>query len=268
MKELVLKGSKPTMTQLRATLPLIALSTFENLLSFIITATQTIPMEFNQSRVLASDLFLISTWNDHHGTPAERRSQIFHDFIAFGMRGRWPWHAKAEKHEFSQFTSEEKSILESREWPVRCIAGWIGEDLRRVVVLPEGTGELDRSDVEFRTDLSGDEMLVCRYDGNPFDVLPELVYSMTAFDDPDDVEEARRGKKDQSLWASGVFWRGSKILWVDEYGVTIREKVCDLEDREGMREAAEALERFRPFESTWWTEATKIGKYAEENWWA
>jgi len=90
---------------------------------------------------------------------------------------------------------------------------------------------------------------------------------MTAFDDPEDVAEARQTRTDRSLWVSGVFWIEDKIMWVDEYGVTIREKTCDLAERQQMQDAAEAFEEFRPFESSWWTEAVRVGKYAEEHWW-
>jgi hypothetical protein len=223
-------------------------------------------MNVNQSRVLASDLFLIQNWNLRTEPPTQRRNAIFHDFVKLGMRGRWTWHSKAEICEFSHFTTEERRILERRDWPTRCIAGLIGEDLRRVVVVDHAQS-LSDADVEFRTDLAGDNSLVCRHDGNPFEVLPELVYSMTAFDDPDDVEEARQSRRDDSLWVSGVFWVGNMIIWVDEFGATVRQKVCDLQDRQAMRAAADSVEKFRPFESSWWTEATRSGKYAEDHWW-
>jgi hypothetical protein len=191
-------------------------------------------MEFNQLRVLASDLYLVENWNNRTEPLPERRNAIFHDFVQLGMRGRWPWHARAEKCDFGEFTTEEKNLLECRDWPTRCIAFLVGEDLRRVVVV----------DMEFRTDLKGDSARVCRYSGNPFEVLPEIVYSMSAFDDPDDVEEARRAQIEQSLWVSGVFWVGDRIVWVDEFGGTVRQKDCDLQDREAMRDAAEAFEDF------------------------
>jgi hypothetical protein len=224
-------------------------------------------MEFNQSRVLASDLYLLENWNTRTEPSLERRRDaIFHDFVQLGMRGRWAWHARAEKCDFGEFTTEEKSLLECRDWPTRCIAFSIGEDLRRVVVV-DHTESSNDADVEFRTDLEGDCERVCRYGGNPFEVLPEVVYSMSAFDDPDDVEEARRSRKEQSLWVSGVFWVDNRIIWVDEFGATIRQKVCDLQDRAAMKDAAQAFEDFRPFESSWWTEATRMGKYAEDEWW-
>jgi len=216
-------------------------------------------MEFNQSRALASEVYLVEKWNGHSGPPAQRRNEIFREFVELGMRERWPWHARAESYKFN---AGEKVILACRDWPTRRIASWIGQDLRRVV-MTDRAHPMEWSDLEYRTDLEGDPMLVCEYEGNPFDVLPELVYSMTAFDDPDDVEERRRSQRDQSLWVSGVFWIVDKIVWVDEYGVTIRERVCD---RQELKEAAEAFEEFRPFESTWWTEAIKVGKYAKDDW--
>jgi hypothetical protein len=155
------------------------------------------------------------------------------------MRGRWTWHSRAEICEFSHFTTEERRILEHRDWPMRCVVDSIGEDLRRVVVVDHTESSSD-VDVEFRTDLEGDNRLVCRHDGNPFEVR---------------------------LWVSGVFWVGSMIIWVDEFGATVRQKICDLQDREAMRTAADSFEKFRPFESSWWTEATRSGKYAEDHWW-
>ena len=107
------------------------------------------------------------------------------------MRGRWAWHARAEKCDFGEFTIEEKSLLECRNWPTRRIAFSIGEDLRRVVVVDHAE-PLSDADVEFRTDLEGDCERVCRYGGNPFEVLPEVVYSMSAFDDPDDCAVMHR----------------------------------------------------------------------------
>lgn len=216
-------------------------------------------MEFNLSRALASEVYLVEKWNEHNGPPAERRNEIFHEFVKLGMRERWRWHAQAESYEF---TAEEKQILACRNWPTRCIASWIGQDLRRVLVT-DCAHPMEWSDLVYRTDLRGDPMLVCEYEGDPFDVLPELAYSMTAFDDPDDVEECQRLHGDQSFWVSGVFWIIDKLVWVDEFGTTIREKFCD---RQELRKAAEAFERFRPFESTWWTEATKVGRYAEADW--
>ena len=115
--------------------------------------------------------------------------------------------------------------------------------------------------------INGLDVYMCRHDGDPYDVLPELVYLLSAFDDPDDVEEAQQSSKDQSLWVSGVFLLGDKIVWVDELGDVIREKVVDLQDRAYMTEAAEAFKQWRLFESSWWTEATKVGKYADEQWW-
>lgn len=217
-------------------------------------------MNFNCSRALASEIYLVQKWNQRSGPPEQRRNEIFQEFVKLGMRERWRWHAQAESFEISQFTDEENEILECRDWPTRRIAIWIGQDLRRVMVT-DRAHPMEDSDLEYRTD---DSMLVCEYEGNPYDVLPELSYSMTAFDDPDDVEEARRSQRDQSLWVSGVFWMIDKIVWVDEFGMTIRERVCDQQE---LKEAAEAFERFRPFESTWWTEATKVGKYAEDGWW-
>jgi hypothetical protein len=179
-------------------------------------------MEFNQSRVLASDLYLVENWNSRtEPSPERRRDAIFHDFIQLGMRGRWPWHARAEKCDFGEFTTEEKLLLECRDWPTRCIAFSIGEDLRRVVVV-DHTEPLNDADVEFRTNLEGDCERVCRYGENPFEVFPEVVYSMSAFDNPDDVEEARRLRREQSRWVSGVFWIGDRIIWVDEFGATVR----------------------------------------------
>lgn len=102
------------------------------------------------------------------------------------------------------------------------------------------------------------------HDFEELDALPESVYSLTAFDDPEDVEEARRKERDQSLWVSGVYWvvdEDVKIVWVDEFGETIREKVCQTDELE---EGAEAFNKYRPFESRWWTEATRVGKYATE----
>ncbi|KAK3673214.1 hypothetical protein LTR78_006759 [Recurvomyces mirabilis] len=90
---------------------------------------------------------------------------------------------------------------------------------------------------------------------------------MTAFDDPGDVEEARRVEpQEQRLWVSGVFWMGDVIRWVDEFGLTIREKVVDAGDRQGRKEACEAFEEFRPSESVWWTEARRVGGYAGDEW--
>jgi hypothetical protein len=77
-----------------------------------------------------------------------------------------------------------------------------------------------------------------------FEVLPEVVYSMSAFDDPDDVEEARRSRKEQSLWVSGVFWATNWIIGVNEFGATVRQKDCDLQDRAAMKDAAQAFEDF------------------------
>lgn len=221
-------------------------------------------MEPNVRRLLASDLFLVENWNSRSEPPVQRRNQIFEEFVRLGMRGRWSWHARAEKYEFGQYTQEERNVvLGCRDWPTYCIAKSLGEELSRVVM----TDHAGPIDLEFRIDWDGDSTLVCQYGGSPFHVLPELVYSFTAFDDPDDVEEARQSQRDQSLWVSGVFWIDNKITWVDEFGATVREKVCDVQDRESMREAAEAFERYRPFESTWWIEATKVGKYAGDRWW-
>ena len=150
-------------------------------------------MELNQSRVLASDLYLVENWNTRtEPSPERRRNAIFHDFVQLGMRGRWAWHARAEKCDFGEFTTEEKSLLECRNWPTRCIAFSISEDLRHVVVVVDHAEPLSDADVEFRTDLEGDCERVCRYGGNPFEVLPEVVYSMSAFDDPDDCAVMHR----------------------------------------------------------------------------
>lgn len=219
-------------------------------------------MNFNSSKTLASEVYLIKKWNEHSGPPTQRRNEIFQEFVKLGMRERWQWHAQAEDY---TFTAEEKEILACRDQQIRDIASWIGQDLRRVVVT-NPAHPLELSDLQYRTDddLEGDPMLVCEYEGDPFDVLPELAYSMSAYDDPDDVDEYRRSQRDQSLWVSGVFWIINKIVWVDEFGLTIREKVvCDQQE---LKEGAEAFKRFRPFESKWWTEATKVGKYAEDNW--
>jgi len=180
-------------------------------------------MELNQSRALASEVYLVERWNEHSGSPAQRRNEIFREFVKLGMRERWRWHAQAESYEY---TAREKEILACRDWPARRIASWIGQDLRRVMVT-DRAHPMEWSDLQYRTDLEGDPMLVCEYEGNPFDVLPELVYSMTAFDDPDDVEECRQSQRNQSLWVSGVFWIIDKIIWVNEFGMTIRERVCD-----------------------------------------
>jgi hypothetical protein len=123
-------------------------------------------MDVNQSGVLASDLFLVQNWNLRTEPPTQRRNAIFHDFVKLGMRGRWTWYSKAEICEFSHFTTEERRILERRDWPTRCVAGLIGEDLRRVVMVDHAQS-LSDTDVVFRTDLEGDNRLVCRHNGNP-----------------------------------------------------------------------------------------------------
>jgi hypothetical protein len=218
-------------------------------------------MDFNMSRALASEVYLIENWNKHSGNPAQRRNEIFNEFVKLGMRGRWAWHARAETY---QFSVEDRKILECRHWRARSIADKIGETLDRVVVT-DHAHPMTETDLKYRTCSSGNRYLAFRYDGHPFDVLPELVYSMTAFDDPDDVAEARRAHRDQRYWVSGVFWMFDKIVWVDEVGDTIREKVCV--DQQELKEADEAFARYQPFESAWWTEATKIGKYGEDKWW-
>nr|POF04161.1 hypothetical protein CFP56_21916 [Quercus suber] len=216
-------------------------------------------MEFNSSRKLAADVYLVQNWDKHTGTPDERRNRIFQEFVRLGMRKRWELHKQAETFEFD---ANEKNILTCRPWNVRSIAGWIGEDLRRVMVT-DSAHPMTQEDLEFRTDLGGDDMLMCVYDGDPFEILPELVFSMSAFDDPDDVAEARESH-DQSLWVTGVFWIVNRLIWVDEFGETIREKTFDIN---GAREAAEAFKNYRPFESSWWNEATRVGKYAGDEWW-
>ncbi|KAK4569473.1 hypothetical protein LTR86_003236 [Recurvomyces mirabilis] len=184
-----------------------------------------------------------------------------------GMRARWPWHARAETIGHRDLTAAEKEILECRPWSIRCIAKWIGEDLLRVMVT-DHAHPMDQTDLAYRvSDGRGYTDLLCVYDGDPYDLLPELAYSMTAFDDPGDVEEARRkAPREQRLWVSGVFWMGDVIKWVDEFGDTVREMVVHCGDRQGVKEACEAFEEFRPFESVWWTEARRVGKYAGDEW--
>ena len=218
-------------------------------------------MQFNESRAPASEVYLVQKWDTRRGTPAERRSRIFQEFVKLGMRKRWEWHKVAENYVFSE---EEKAVSLCRTWTARSIASWICGDLRRVM-MTDRVLDMSTEELEYRVEGKGgnNPSLVCEYEGNPFDVLPELVYSMTAYDDTADMAEAR-AVHDQSLWVTGVFWLVDKIVWVDEFGRTIREKVCDAR---GLEEAAEALERYNPFESTWWTEATNIGKYAEDECW-
>jgi len=219
-------------------------------------------MELNMSRPPASEVYLLHRWNGQDGSLDERRTKIFREFLQMGTRGRWQWHAEAEKTEYGQFTAEERTILsECRDGSMSNIAGWIGENMYRAMVA-EGTLDMSEEELRLRT---GNADLVCSFDGDVLDVLPELAYSMTAFDDPADVEEARRDSRDQSLFVTGVFWRGNKIQWLDECGNTVREKVVT--DERELTEGAEAFEEFRPFESIWWTDATKIGKYAEDGWW-
>ena len=89
---------------------------------------------------------------------------------------------------------------------------------------------------------------------------------MTAFDAPEDIEEAKK-EHDQKNWVSGVYWLAGdelKIVWVDEYGETIREKCCV---RSELEAGAEAFDAYQPFESSWWTAARKVGKYAGDEWW-
>ncbi|QIW99762.1 hypothetical protein AMS68_005280 [Peltaster fructicola] len=216
-------------------------------------------MEFNQSRALAAEVFLIQHWNQHTGTIEQRRCEIFRKFVQLGTRGRWEWHKLAERFAVNK---EEEAILRCRPSWIRSIAEWTGEDARRVIT---STHELAMSQEEIGLQTGATLNFVCEYDGDPYDTLPELVYSMTAFDDPDDVEEARSSSRDQSLWVTGVFWIDDKLVWVDEFGRTIREKICPAE---GLEEAAEAFnDLYKPFESVWWSEATKVGRYAEDEWW-
>jgi len=37
-------------------------------------------------------------------------------------------------------------------------------------------------------------------------------------------------------------------------------------DEQELREGAEVFAKYKPFESTWWTEGTKAGKYADNRW--
>lgn len=209
----------------------------------------------------AAEVYLVEQWDQHTGPARERRNKIFQNFIELGMRERWKYHALASD---TEFTDKEKDILQKcRTWEERALADWVGEDLKRVLFT---TGKLQLSDeqLEWCTGWGREnERLVC----GDIDALPERIYSMSAFDDPDDVAEARQ-VHDQSLWVSGVYWVADeelKIVWVDEFGQTIREKRCELNE---LQEGAEAFDRYEPFESSWWTEATKVGKYASGDWWS
>ena len=119
---------------------------------------------------------------------------------------------------------------------------------------------MSTEEIAYRIDCKGGNSpsLVCENEGSPGDVLLGPVYSMTAYDDPAGMAEARV-VYDQSLWVTGVFWVVDKIVWADKFEHTNREKTCDAH---GLQEAAETLQKYTPFESGWWTEAAKVGKYA------
>ncbi|KAK4495246.1 hypothetical protein PRZ48_013575 [Zasmidium cellare] len=212
-------------------------------------------------QIRAAEVYLLEHWHKHIETPLARRNKIFREFVSLGIRGRWPYHAKAEDFEVSE---EERRILDHRTHEQKSIAFWISDGCGRVL-FTKRKRELREDEVEWTTDWREGELV---RDFEESDALPERVYCLTAFDDPDDVEEARaQGQLDQTLWVSGVYWvvdEDLKIVWVDEFGETIREKVCRTEELE---EGAEAFSRLKPFESTWWTDATRVGKYATDKWW-
>jgi hypothetical protein len=227
--------------------------------------SQASPVQVNFGKPTAAELYLVEQYNRHDGEPLARRNEIFRAFIALGLRGRWSYHSRAEHCSFSD---EEVEILRacrsSREWE---IADWVKHDpkLRIVFDLRSGVTRLDMQQQKWCSGWVGDDGdFVCR----DLDALPERVYSLSTFDDPEDVAEARQQEDaDQSLWVSGVYWvvdnQQMKIVWVDEFGETIREKVCD---DGGAEEGADAFDDGRPFESSWWTEATKVGWYATQGW--
>lgn len=211
-------------------------------------------------RVRAADVYLIEQWSRHTEEPIERRNKIFREFIRLGMRGRWKYHAQAEDFYVGK---DEKEILQYRTQEQTSIAFWLTENVARVLFTRRKL-ELTEDELDWCTDW-GEGELVCDYDD--IDALPERVYSLTAFDHPDDAEEARNKDHDQSLWVSGLYWivdNELKILWVDEFGETIREKICLKPELE---EGAKAFDNYKPFESSWWTEATRVGRYATEEWW-
>lgn len=238
-------------------------------------------MDFNSNRVRASELYLTSQYPSlTTESPAQRRSAIFQEFVKLGMRERWKWHILAESHSFSDFSPQEKQVLEDcRTWKERSIAFWMSADDASKLVLmttDPSTLELDDEEPEYR--ISGEPgWLYCEFEeeDGPFGTLPEIAYSLTMFDDPDDVQEAREkslkemdesklAEPDQSLVVSGVFMMDGKVIWVDEYGETIREKRIDMGD---MEEDVELFANYRLYETSWWLEATKIGKYAGRSWW-
>lgn len=237
-------------------------------------------MEFNISRVRASELYLAIQWSKHTSPPQERRSTIFQEFVKLGMRNRWEWHKKAETYTFSD---EEKEILECRTERTRAISFWMSaNDRSEIVVMTKDANKLEKDEDEPEYRIKGEAgWLYCEYDeeGGPFGMVPEIAYSLTMFDDPDDVEEARgrstmeaREKTleggyfepDQSLWVSGVYVNEDMIVWVDEFGETIRQKVIDMNQLE---EDFGLFESYKPFETSWWIEAEKVGKYAGDQWW-
>ncbi|QIX02016.1 hypothetical protein AMS68_007533 [Peltaster fructicola] len=213
---------------------------------------QEIPL-YN-SKVGAADVYLVEQWDKHTGSALERRNAIFRDFIALGMKGRWEYHKRAEDFPFNE---HEKTILECRTWSERSQAEWMtGSSLRVMFSSSSSNVQLNEQQLEWCTRWGGDAEEVVCYD---MEALPERVFCLTAYDDPSDVEEARQ-EHDQSLWVSGFYWVAGdelKIVWVDEFGQTVREKLCNKEDLET---DGEAFNEYKPFESRWWTEATPVGK--------
>lgn len=212
----------------------------------------------------AAQVYLVEQWQNHNnGTPIERRNEICREFVGLGMRNRWEYHRLAEN---AGFTEEQGAILALRTQEETCVADWASYGAHRIVF---STGKHNLSSREVRwctgTELGGDEEKFVSYD---IDALPERVYSMTAFDDPTDVEEAKQ-EHDQSLWVSGVYWvadadDGLRIIWNDEFGDPIRQKICHLSELEA---GSELFDAYKPFETTWWTEASPVGRYARDEWW-
>lgn len=235
-------------------------------------------MEYNIEKKRAADVYLLEKWHSYAGTPSERRSTIFQEFVKLGMRKRWEWHKLAETYVFDE---EDKAVLEQcRTWKARAVAYWISaNDGREIVLLTTDRDDLDVSETEPGHRTAGEvSWYYCEYSstGSPFGTLPEIAYSMTMFDDPEDVKVARvasiaearssgrSGEPDQSLWVSGVFHSQNRVVWVDEFGETIREKRIDGNE---LGEDAELFEEYRPFETSWWLEAERVGNYARDEWW-
>lgn len=212
------------------------------------------------SRVRAADVYLVKQCSKHTEQPMERRNKIFRESIKLGMRGRWKYHAQAEDFLIG---NEGKEALQYRTPEQTSVAFWLTENVARVLFTRrelESTGdELDWCTDWREGERSATTTRWMLYLNECTRFLHLIILTMWK----------RLDKKSVIRLRGSVAYTGSSISSVRLYGsmnlVTQSRRRSVI--KPSSRAAPGVFDGYKPSESSWWAEATRVGKYATDEWW-